>query len=499
MSIDFQKPEDLQDAVVTVMGLGRFKQGSGIGAAKWLLRHGAQIVVTDLKGEADLKASVDLVTQWYEEYRKEYPDRTIYAPVFVLGEHREEDFDNVQLVVKNPDVPKESAFVKLAEKNGVRVESDVSLFWHFYPHPKVAVTGTRGKSTTTALIGEMLKRVHPKAVVAGNIMHSPLEELDWMLMEEKPVPIALELSSWLLEGLDHVPQGPEVAVMTNVSVDHLDRYEGFDAYLAAKEIIFNTQSPEQKAVLNYDHDIVRKVGERVKSKKYWFSAKPLPEGIDGAYIAQDGTLHLRLDGKDREICHPQNWPCLQGEHNVQNALAATLAASLAGVPDEALCMSLRSFEGLTGRQQTVREFDGVTYVNDTTATTPDAVTAALKRFATSPGPSLARRGDEPKRIVLIIGGKAKGFGFDELAKDIREFAKHAVYLEGQATAEIEKAVGPSVPCSNASDMEGAVAAAKKAASAGDIVLLSPGTASFGLFKNAYDRGGQFVEAVKNLK
>lgn len=488
MPIDFQKPEDLQDAVVTVMGLGRFKQGSGIGAAKWLLRHGAQIVVTDLKGEADLKASVDLVTRWYEEYRKEYPDRTIYAPVFVLGEHREEDFENVQLVVKNPDVPKESAFVKLAEKNGVRVESDVSLFWHFYPHPKVAVTGTRGKSTTTALIGEMLKRVHPKAVVAGNIMHSPLEDLDWMLTEEKPVPIALELSSWLLEGLDHVPQGPEVAVLTNVSVDHLDRYESFDAYLAAKEIIFNTQSSEQKAVLNYDHDIVRKVGERVKSKKYWFSGKPLPDGIDGAYIAPDGTLHLRLNGADREICHPRNWPCLQGEHNVANALAATLAASLAGVPDEGLCMSLRTFEGLSGRQQTVREFDGVTYVNDTTATTPDAVAAALKRFSNG-----------QKRIVLIIGGKAKGFGFDELAKDVREHCKHVVYLEGSSTAEIEQAVGPSVPSTNASDMESAVMEAKKAASAGDIVLLSPGTASFGLFKNAYDRGGQFVEAVKNLK
>ncbi|TAK03822.1 UDP-N-acetylmuramoyl-L-alanine--D-glutamate ligase [Patescibacteria group bacterium] len=488
MPIDFTKPTDLQDAVVTVMGLGRFKQGSGIGAAKWLMRHGAQIVVTDLKSEADLKASVDLVTQWYEEYRKEYPDRDIYAPVFVLGEHREEDFENVQLVVKNPDVPKESAFVKLAEKNGVRVESDVSLFWHFYPHPICAVTGTRGKSTTTALIGEMLKRVHPKTVVAGNIMHSPLEELDWMLTEEKPVPVALELSSWLLEGLDHVKVGPEVAVLTNVSMDHLDRYESFDAYLAAKEIIFNTQSPSQKAVLNYDHEIVRKVGERVKSRAFWFSAKPLPESVEGTYIAEDGTLHLRLGGTDREICHPQNWPCLQGEHNVQNALAATLAAALAGVPDEGLCMSLRTFEGLQGRQQTVREFDGVTYVNDTNATSPDAVVAALKRFA-----------NDKKRVVLIVGGKAKGFSFDEMAAAIREHCKHVVYLEGSSTAEIEQAVGTSVPSVNVSDMESAVLEAKKAASAGDIVLLSPGTASFGLFKNAYDRGGQFVEAVKNLK
>jgi UDP-N-acetylmuramoylalanine--D-glutamate ligase len=486
--MDLTRIEDLQDAVVTVMGLGRFTQGSGVGAAKWLLRHGAQIVVTDLKSEADLKSSVDLVMQWYETYRKEYPDRNIYAPVFVLGEHREEDFENVQLVVKNPDVPKESAYVKLAEKNGVRVESDVSLFWHFYHHPICAITGTRGKSTTTALIGEMMKKVNPKAIVAGNIMHSPLEELDWMLEEKEPVPVALELSSWLLEGLDHVKPGPEVAVMTNIAVDHLDRYESFDAYVAAKEIIFQTQSPEQKAVLNLDHEIVRKVGERVKSKKHWFSLKPLPEGMEGAYIDAEGNLRLRVNGADREICHPKNWPSLQGEHNVQNALAATLAASLSGVPDEAICQSLRTFEGLPGRQQTVREFDDVTYVNDTNATTPEAVTAALKRFQNG-----------SKRVVLIIGGKAKGFGFDELAKDIREHCKHVVYLEGAATAEIEKAVGDTVPKSNAGSMDEAVLQAQKAATKGDVVLLSPGTASFGMFKNAYDRGGQFVEAVKNLK
>ena len=132
--LDLKNISQIQDAVVTVMGLGRFKQGSGIGAAKWLLRHGAQIVVTDLKTEADLKSSVDLVMEWYETYRKQFPDRTIYAPVFALGQHREDDFVNVQLVVKNPDVPKESAYVKLAEQNDVRVESYVSLFF-LYKRP----------------------------------------------------------------------------------------------------------------------------------------------------------------------------------------------------------------------------------------------------------------------------------------------------------------------------------------------------------------------------
>ncbi len=489
--IDLRDIKDIQDKVVTVMGLGRFKQGSGVGAAKWLLRHGAQIVVTDLKSEAELKASVDLVTQWYETYRRQYADRDLYAPVFILGQHREEDFTNVQLVVKNPDVPKESAYVELARRSGVRVESDVSLFLHFYRHPYVAVTGTRGKSTTTALSGEMLKRVNPKTVVAGNIMHSPLEDLDWMLEEKEPVPVALELSSWLLESLEHLVgkgMGPEIGVLTNVSEDHLDRYASFADYLHAKELVFALQSPAQKAVLNFDHPIVKEVGARAASRRFWFSRAPLPADLEGAYLDAEGRLHVRLDGNDRALCRAGEWPALRGDHNWENALAAVLVAALSGVSDGDICATLKSFEGLPGRQQTVRELDGVTYVNDTNATSPDAVVAALKRFDP----------EGKKNIVLIIGGKGKGAKFDAMAADVRTHAKHVVYLEGAATDEIEQAIGSSVPASYASSMDEAVSAAGKAASSGDVALLSPGTASFGLFKNAYDRGGQFVEAVKNL-
>ncbi len=491
--IDLRDIKDVQDKVVTVMGLGRFKQGSGVGAAKWLLRHGAQIVVTDLKGKEDLKTSVDLVTNWYSTYREQYKDREIYAPVFVLGQHREDDFVNVQLVVKNPDVPKESKYVEVAREHGVRVESDVSLFLHFYRHPYVAVTGTRGKSTTTALIGELLKRVHPKTVVAGNIMHSPLEELDWMLQEKEPVPVALELSSWLLESLEHLKgqsQGPEVGVLTNVSEDHLDRYASFDEYLKAKEIIFNLQTPEQKAVLNYDHPIVVQVGQRIPSKRHWFSVKPLPDGMRGAYMDGAGDVYLRLEpGADRRLCHVSEWPALQGQHNVENALAAVLTAALWGVSDADICEVLKTFQGLEGRQQTVREWNGITFVNDTNATSPEAVIAALNRFDA----------ENKKNVVLILGGKGKGAAFGAMAEAVRAHAKHVVYLEGTATGEIEQAVGKDVPAGYAKSMDQAVAAAAKAAAKGDVVLLSPGTASFGLFKNAYDRGGQFVEAVKNLE
>lgn len=489
--LDITFVKDIQDKVVTVMGLGRFKQGSGVGAAKWLLRHGAQIVVTDLKSETELKTSVDLVMDWYAKYREQYKDREIYAPVFVLGQHKDDDFTNVEMVVKNPDVPKESKYVELARQNDVRVESDVSLFLHFYRHPYVAVTGTRGKSTTTALMGEMLKKINPKTLIAGNIMHSPLEDLDALLEESAPVPVALELSSWLLESLEHLKgqgQGPQIGVLTNVSEDHLDRYKSFDEYLKAKEIIFDLQSPDQCAVLNYDHPIVLQVGERAKAKRYWFSSKPLPEGVDGSYIDAKGDLHLRIDAKDRALSRVSEWPALQGQHNIENALAAVLVATLSGVSDDAICEVLKSFQGLEGRQQSVREWNGATFVNDTNATSPDAVVVALKRFDP----------EGKKNIVLIIGGKGKGAKFDAMAAEVRAHAKHVVYLEGTATDEIETMIGASIPASYAKSMDEAVAAASKASAEGDVVILSPGTASFGMFKNAYDRGGQFVEAVKNL-
>ncbi|MEK7452188.1 MAG: Mur ligase family protein, partial [Patescibacteria group bacterium] len=217
--LDLSKIENFQDAMVTVMGLGRFKQGSGVGAAKWLMRHGAQIVITDLKSEKDLKESVEEIMKWYTEYKNTHPNRDIYAPVFVLGEHHADDFTNVDLVMQNPGVARESEFVQLAKKEGIHVESDISLFFRYCPFPIYSITGTRGKSTTTTLLGEMLRRMNPKTVIAGNITRSPLEDLDWLLLEKSPVPIVLELSSWLLESIQDLGKGPDIAILTNAYKD----------------------------------------------------------------------------------------------------------------------------------------------------------------------------------------------------------------------------------------------------------------------------------------
>lgn len=485
MSIDLSNIKNFQDATVTVMGLGRYKKGSGIGAAKWLMRHGAQLVITDLKDEEELHESVDEIMHWYTEYRAQYADRDIYQPVFVLGKHDADNFTDVDLVVQNPGVARESEFVQLAKEQGVPIESDISLFFRYCPFPIFSITGTRGKSTTTSLLGEMLKHQHPKTVVAGNITRSPLEDLDWLLEEKAPVPIVLELSSWLLESIEGLGLGPRIAILTNAYKDHLDRYPSFEAYVAAKELIFHEQKPEQVAILNADQEIMHEIAGRIPSKHiHWFSATVLPEGTNGAYRDGDDLVR-RINGLTTKYAHVHDLKLI-GEHNVMNALAASLAAHLVGVSDEDIHATLKSFAGLPGRQEILGEVEGVMFVNDTTGTSPEGVMAALKRFG------------KGGNIVLICGGSSKGLGFEEMGKMIGEQCKYVVVFEGDAANDIESAIGDGAPSVRAKSMEQAVKVAFENAKLGDVVLLSPGTSSFGMFKNEFDRGDQFKAQFEKL-
>ncbi|MFH1253558.1 MAG: UDP-N-acetylmuramoyl-L-alanine--D-glutamate ligase [Candidatus Uhrbacteria bacterium] len=485
MPIDLNNIKTFQDAIVTVMGLGRFKNGSGIGSAKWLMRHGAQIVITDLKDKEELKDSVDEIMVWYEKYKEQYPERNIYSPVFVLGQHRADDFTDVDLVVQNPGVPRESEFVQLAKQHGVSVESDMSLFFRYCPFPIYAITGTRGKSTTTALVGEMFKLINPKTVVAGNIQRSPLEDLDWLLEEKTTVPVVLEMSSWLIDSLQDSSRLPDIAVFTNIFADHLNRYSSFEAYRESKAAMFYQQKPEQVGIFNFDQEDIKNVAEKSLGKKFWFSKNKLPDNFAGTF-ADNGSIVCRLNGEEKIVISLTEIK-LQGEHNVANALAAVALAKIAGLTDEAVITALRSFGGLPGRQETVRELNGVVYVNDTTATSPDGAIAALDRFG------------QKGRVVLLAGGSSKGLTFEVLGKTIRTTCKFVVLLNGEATDDLVAAIGDEIPNVRVDSMKAAVEAASSAAQAGDTVLLSPGTASFGMFKNEFDRGDQFVAAVGKLK
>ena len=485
MSIDLSRINNFQDASVTVMGLGRYKKGSGIGVAKWLMRHGAQLVITDLKDEEDLRESVEEIMHWYTEYRAQYKDCDIYQPVFVLGKHDADNFTNVDLVVQNPGVARESEFVTLAKEQHVPIESDISLFFRYCPFPIFSITGTRGKSTTTALLGEMLKHKHPKTVVAGNITRSPLEDLDWLLEEDEPVPVVLELSSWLLESIEGLGLGPQIALLTNAYKDHLDRYTSFEAYVAAKELIFQEQKPEQIAILNADQEIMHEIAGRAVSKQiHWFSARALPEGANGVYRDGDNLVR-RIDGTATNYAHVHDLK-LEGDHNIMNALSASLAAHLGGVSDEDIHASLKTFAGLPGRQEILGEVEGILFVNDTTGTSPEGVMAALSRFG------------KGGNIVLICGGSSKGLSFTEMGKMIGEQCKYVVIFDGDAANDIESAIGDGAPSVRVTSMEQAVKAAYENAKLGDIILLSPGTSSFGIFKNEFDRGDQFKVEFEKL-
>ncbi len=486
MALDLTSIENFQDAMVTVMGLGRYKQGSGVGAAKWLMRHGAQIVITDLKDQEELCESVDEITKWYTQYKTEYSDRDIYQPVFVLGEHQEDDFTNVDLVVQNPGVARESEFVQLAKEHDVHVESDISLFFRYCPFPIVSITGTRGKSTTTALLGEMLKSVHEKTVVAGNITRSPLEDLDWVLQEKEPVPIVLELSSWLLESLEGSGRGPQIGILTNAYKDHLDRYDSFEHYIQAKELIFKEQSEEKVAILNYDQEMMHDIAKRIPSKhQYWFSGVPLPSDVYGVFREGDDLIR-RIDGEEEVVFGHVHDLKLEGEHNIMNALPAALAAHLFGAKDDGIHQALKVFAGLPGRQEVLGEHEGILFVNDTTATSPEGVMAALARFG------------KGGNVILLAGGSSKGFDFKELSVLVEEHCKHVTLFEGSATDQMEEELKHAAPIVRVDSMSGAFDEAMKHASLGDIVLLSPGTSSFGMFKNEFDRGDQFENAYRKL-
>lgn len=484
MPFDVNRIESFQDAVVTVMGLGRFRQGSGVGAAKWLMRHGAQIVITDLKTREELQESVEEISAWYEEYRTADRKRDIYQPVFVLGEHRAEDFMDVDLVMQNPDVQRSSPFLQVAREHGVPIESDMSLFFRHCPFPICAVTGTRGKSTTTTLIGNMLRRLHPDTITAGNIAVSPLEFLDDVLARQEPLPIVLELSSWMIESLAQVTRPADIAVLTNIYPDHLNRYPSYEAYQTAKEALFQKQTASQIAVFNADQPLVREIAARAPATHLWASASPQGDE-DGTYLS-DTVITFRRGGKEESIL-PVSELALGGAHNVENVLCAVSAAMAFGATAEVCREELKTFHGLPGRQELIAEKNGILFINDTTATSPDGAIAALDRF------SRAVSG-----IVLLAGGASKELSFEALGPAIARSCKFVVYLDGNATDDLMREVGETVPSIRVFSMAEAMQAALSVAKPGDAVLLSPGTASFGMFKNEFDRGDQFVAEVKKI-
>ncbi|MEW6355885.1 MAG: UDP-N-acetylmuramoyl-L-alanine--D-glutamate ligase [Planctomycetota bacterium] len=452
---------------VTVMGLGLFE--GGVGVTRFLVDQGAEVIVTDLKASADLKESIEKLKG---------------LPVSLhLGGHREQDFTKVDLVVVNPAVPKTSPYLRLAREHGVPLFAEMNIFFQLCPAPIVGITGSNGKSTTTALVHAMLSKGKRTVWLGGNIGQALLPEAHKIAEEDM---VVLELSSFQLEDLQQIGRSPHVAVVTNIAPNHLDRHGTMDEYIAAKKGIVVNQKNGDFAILNWDDPELRAWADKgLKSRPLFFSVEEEVE--EGAFVRGD-ELILRA-GKREEVVSLRGVQ-IPGKHNRQNIAAAAIAARAAGAKREQIEAAAGEFKGLEHRLEFFEEINDVRFYNDSIATTPESAIAALDAI------------DRP--IVLIAGGYDKGSPFGAFAKKIAERVK-CVILIGKTAEKIGALVEEHRHSTETPSMyhettfPEAVWCAFEEAKSGDAVLLSTGCASYDMFRNFVDRGRQFKQLVREIK
>jgi len=429
---------------VTIMGLGLL--GRGLKDTKFFVDQGAQVTVTDLKTEKELKSSL-----------KELKGLPIK---YTLGKHEEKDFVCADLILRNADVPRDSKFLKMAKKAKVEIEMDESLFAKYCPCPIIGITGTRGKTTTTTLIAEILKLTGKNIYLAGNIQgKATLPLIDKVTKDDL---VVLELSSWQLQGFGWDKISPHIAVVTNIYEDHLNRYKNMKEYIKDKKNIYKFQTDEDYLILNNENLETKKMAKKAKAQILWFDAETVPRDWD-----------LKILGK----------------HNKENVAAALKVADIFNLDLKQVRKVCEDFKTVENRLEPIAKIDGVVFINDTTSTTPVATQAALDAYQDFP-------------IILIAGGADKNLDFENLAKNISTRTKACFLLAGSATPNFKKRVeyyGGEFVADVFDNMEKAVQAAFETSEVGDVILLSPGFASFGLFKNEFDRGDQFKKAVEKLK
>jgi UDP-N-acetylmuramoylalanine--D-glutamate ligase len=456
---------ELTEKNITVVGLG--KTGSAL--ARFLQKRGASVVVTDMAAEKDLGPQVQELRQM--------------GITLELGRHSPETFQNADLIVLSPGVPHTIEPLISAQNKGTPVTGEIELASRYIQAPIVAVTGTNGKTTTTELLGDMLKRSGLDVFVGGNIGNPLIGYAD---REHQADVIVAEISSFQLDTIDRFK--PKIAVLLNITIDHLDRYPDFDAYAASKMRLFKNQQPGDIAVLNGADPLVRSLTGGLKNKKLIY---PNPgENEDGAVINGNHILFHIDDPGSLDLKGQNQWSLnladvkLRGRHNLENACAAGLAAIAAGALPAAIQDTLNQFRGSAHRLEYLDTIDDVEFFNDSKATNVDAVIRAVQCFN--------------KPVVLIMGGLDKGSDFYPLREVVPRHIKTLIVL-GSAAGLIETALGDLVPAITVASMAGAVKRARQAVLPGDVVLLSPGCASFDMYDNYAQRGEDFRQEVLKLK
>ncbi len=449
----FNYKEYFKRKKITQLGLGLL--GRGLGDAIFLAECGAELIITDIKSEEELKTSVEKL--------KGYPNITLH-----LGGHRLEDFRDRDFILKGAGVPLDSIYIEEALKNNIPIEMDSSLFCKLLPPSVVTigVTGTRGKSTVTHLINHILKTAGKKTILGGNVRDmATLPFISSFREIQPPEIVVLELDSWQLQGFGDSKISPHIGVFTTFMPDHLNYYGGdLDKYFDDKANIFKYQKEGDYLI----------VGEEVSQKSEFKNQKL------NSKVKIVNTKNV-----------PDNWSShLLGEHNKLNIACAIETCRALGISEDDIKIGVETFGGVEGRLQFVKEINGVKIYNDNNATTPKATEVALEAL----NPKF-----ETRNIILIAGGSDKGLELNELMEKINQICKSIILLPGSGsqklTAGSSKLKAKMTPAQNLSE---AIIEAVKQSQPGDVVLFSPAFASFGLFKNEYERNDEFLKIIKSL-
>lgn len=447
-----------RDQKVGVLGLG----DENVALVEFLIKQGANVVVCDEKEKGELG-----------EYYRRVKDLPVQ---FRLGPHYLDHLDDFVTVFRTPGLPYFNLKIQQAKKTGVKISSQTKLFFALCPSPIIGITGTKGKGTTTALIGEILKKAGRKVYVGGNIGNPPIVFLNQLTKDDL---VVLELSSFQLQDLD---KSPHIAVILDIKVDHLDYHKDEKEYIEAKRNILYHQVKKDFAIINADYLTSVEFAASTPGQIYWFSRR---KSVDLGTFVLNQQLILRSEDKEYPIIET-NKVQLRGEHNLENICAAITASFLAGADMTSIQKAVSDFKGLEHRLEFVREINGVKFYNDSFSTTPDTTIAAIRAFS------------EP--IILLVGGSEKNADYSELSQVIKESSVKTVIAIGETakkiigqikmlTIEIIQGIKP---------MDQAVKIAQELANPGDIVLLSPASASFDRFRNYKERGKIFREEVAKL-
>lgn len=433
---------DFQGKRVLIFGLGLLGRGADV--ARVFAQIGSKVTVTDRKSDKQLKPSLDKL--------KGLPIK------YTLGKHKQNDIDTSQVIVRNPDVEWHTDLLDSARHKKIPIVMDTSLFARYFQGTLVGITGTRGKTTTTNMIYEIIKKSKKDVMMGGNA--TDIANLRFLTNSTKETIVVSELSSWELQGFAQEKISPQIAVVTNIYEDHLDHYKDFNEYVKDKQAIFTNQTQDDYLILNKKNSWTKKMGKKAKSKVIWFSEKNLPFG-----------WKLRLLGK----------------HNIENAAAAYEVGKLLNLKKRQMKTAFAKFSAVKHRLEVIKEINSVLFINDTTSTTPVATIKAIQAMT--------------RPIVLLVGGNDKNLSLKDLAKEIVKNVKAVVFLKGSGTRRIKKEINKIGTVEVLVDNLPFIDAIKKAfkkADKGDVILLSPGFTSFGEFNNIFERGDVFKKIINNI-